>query len=172
MCKKVRIILVVCFLAFTVGCAQIVEPFKVIWGSSTKALEDARGDAISKTYRCSFNDCYDAVLSLARDQKARDKIAEEKRKAQADSDDPENDAPTVQVAQNTFFDVFINNRKKRHIVVMGVPGNVETTEVGIFFSQPTLTTVKLEITSLSSSAKRTLAKIVFNELSLRFSKSQ
>jgi len=67
------------------------------------------------------------------------------------------------------FDVFINNRVKRHIVVMGIAGNVDTTEVGIFFSQPTLTTVKLEVSSLSSNAKRKVAEAVFENLDLHFS---
>ena len=54
---------------------------------------------------------------------------------------------------------------------MGIAGNVETTEVGIFFSQPSLTTVKLEVSSLSSSAKRLVAQVIFDELDLRFSES-
>ena len=71
-----------------------------------------------------------------------------------------------------FFDVFIDNRTKKHIVVMGIPGNVETTEVGIFFSQPSLTTVKLEVSSKSSNAKRKVAEAVFDELNLRFSAAE
>jgi len=158
MCKTISIIFVVCCLAFIGGCAQITEPAKVIWGSSTRALENARVDAISKTYRCSFNDCYDAVLNLARSQEVRDD--------QADS------GPDVKPIKKNYFDVFINNRKKHHIVVMGIEGNVETTEAGIFFSQPSLTTVNIEVTSLSSSAKRKVAQVVFDELDLRFSEAQ
>lgn len=158
--KKMNIICVVCLLVFMTGCAQIVEPVKVIWGSSTRALEHARVDAISQTYKCSLNDCFDAVVSLQRgrdDQMANDQI--------------DNDPAEITVSKG-HFDIFINNRKKHHIVVMGIEGNVETTEVGIFFSQPNLTTVKLEITSLSSSAKRKVAQIVFDELDSRFSKPQ
>ena len=55
------------------------------------------------------------------------------------------------------------------IVVMGIEGNVDTTEVGIFFTQPNLTTVKLEVSSLSSNAKRRVAQVIFDELDLRFS---
>ena len=155
--KKMNVIFAVCCLVFITGCAQITETVKVIWGSSTRALENARVDAISKTYRCGFNDCYDAVLSLARRREARDD--------RADRD------PDVKPVNENHFDVFINNRKKRHIVVMGIKGNVDTTEVGIFFSQPSLTTVKLEVTSLSSSAKRKVAQMIFDKLDLRFSES-
>ena len=158
MFKKMNIILLFCFLLSVLGCAQITETAKVIWGSSTRALEDARVDAISKTYRCSFNDCYDAVLSLARNQETRD--------------DQEDSDSVVKAVDNNYFDIFINNRKKRHIVVIGIKGNVDTTEVGIFFSQPNLTTVNIEVTSLSSSAKRRVAQIVFDGLDLRFSESQ
>ena len=58
------------------------------------------------------------------------------------------------------------------MVAMGIEGNIETTEVGIFFTQPSLTTVKIEVTSLSSSAKRKTAQLIFDELDLRFSESQ
>jgi len=147
--KKLNIISILCLLLCVGGCAQITETAKTVWGSSTRALENARVDAISKTYRCSLSDCFDAVLSLARDAKVAELVAE----------------PVGEGA----FDIFIKNRDKRHIVVMGVEGNVETTEVGIFFSQPTLTTVKLEVSSLSSSAKRKVAQSVFDELDARFS---
>ena len=178
MLKTMKVILLFCFLLSVSGCAQIIEIPKIIWGSSTRALEDARVDALSKTYRCSFNDCYDAVLSFARAkealaQKARDQEArsQEIRAPEAGSDETNSDSD-ITPAHKSYFDIFINNRKKRHIVVMGIEGNVDTTEVGIFFSQPSLTTVKLEISSLSSSAKRRVAQIIFDELDLRFSESR
>ena len=52
---------------------------------------------------------------------------------------------------------------------MGIKGNVDTTEVGIFFTQSNHTTVKLDVSSLSSSAKRKVAEAVFKELDQRFS---
>ena len=172
MCKKPRIIFTICLLAFVMGCAQITEPVKVIWGSSTKALEDARVDAISKTYRCSFTACYDAVLSFARVRKAHaQRILEEEALEEEALDAQDDNNVPAEVVNKNYFDIFINNRKKRHMVVMGIPGNIETTEAGIFFSQPNLTTVKIEVTSLSSSAKRKVAKFVFDELSLRFSEA-
>ena len=123
----------------------MIETAKVIWGSTTRALEEARAEAIAKTYRCSLDDCFDAVVNLARHVKKNEP------------------------AHEGFFDIFINDRKRRHIIVMGIQGNVDTTEVGIFFAQPTLVTVKLEISSLSSSAKRKVAQAVFDELDSHFS---
>ena len=62
--------------------------------------------------------------------------------------------------------------KKKHIIVMGIKGNVDTTEVGIFFTNPNVSTVKLEISSLSSSAKRTVAETLFKELDQQFSPAE
>jgi len=145
---------------------QLQETAKFIWGSSTKNLENARVDAINKTYQCSFNDCYDSVLILARSEPVYIKRYNEEGEEIDDEGnlkvpDPEG-----------YFDVFIDNRAKKHIVVMGIKGNVETTEVGIFFSQPSLTTVKLEVSSLSSNAKRKVAEAIFDELDLHFSAAE
>jgi len=161
--------------------STVSETVKVIWGSSTKALENARDEALTKTYQCSFNDCYDAVLALGRAKRIyRNYRQESQERDDEDSEDGDNEdsedgdnknkekAVDVPIAGGYFY-VFINDRAKRHIVVMGIDGNVDTTEAGIFFSQPTLTTIKLEISSLSSNAKRKVADIVFNELASRFS---
>jgi hypothetical protein len=81
----------------------------------------------------------------------------------------ETDGFIVEQGYTGVFDIFIKDSKKHRLVVMGIAGNVETTEVGIFFTQPTLTTVKIEVSSLSSSAKRTVSEKTFEELDLRFS---
>lgn len=91
------------------GCAQTTEFVKVILGNTTKTLEKERVNAITRTYQCDIDDCFDAVLSLARDQKQLEPRTEK------------------------FFEVFMKNRVKSYIIVMGVAGNIETTEVGIFF---------------------------------------
>ena len=146
-----------CILAAATGCARLMDTPKVIWGSSTRALEEARIDAVSKTYRCSYNDCFDAVLALQLDKK------------NAKPEVTENEDFIVEKPPKGYFDVFIKNRKKGHIVVVGIPGSVDTTEVGIFFSQPTLTSVKIEVSSLSTSAKLNVSERVFQELDLQFS---
>jgi len=145
---------------------QLQETVKFIWGSSTKNLENARVDAINKTYKCSFNDCYDSVLILARSEPVYVK------KYNEEGEEIDDEGNVKAPDPGGFFDVFIDNRAKKHIVVMGIAGNVDTTEVGIFFSQPNLTTVKLEVSSLSSNAKRKVAEAIFEELDLHFSAAE
>jgi len=147
---------------------QLQETAKFIWGSSTKALEDARVNAIEKTYRCSFDNCYDSILTLARPEP----VYMKKYNEEGEEIDDEGKVKVQDPGAEGVFDVFINNRAKKHIVVMGIKGNVETTEVGIFFSQPNLTTVKLEVSSLSSNAKRKVAEAIFDELDLHFSAAE
>src|SRR5438105_841828 len=93
------------------GCSPVVETVKTVWGSSTRALEDARDEAIKKTYHCPYDECFDAVLSLARNE------------------------PSLTPTSPKFFDIFIKDRVKSHIIVMGIKGNVDTTEVGIFLTE-------------------------------------
>ena len=157
-------ILIVAALAFAGGCATLFEPAKTIWGSSTRALEKARADAISRTYQCGLNDCFDAVLTMERKP-----VETKPYQTGSPSDEPGELAEPVPAADTGFFDAFIKDRRKRHIVVIGIQGNVDTTEVGIFFEQTSPTTVKLDVTSLSSSAKRKVAQAVFEALDLRFS---
>lgn len=157
--KKINIILALSFSITFLGCARIIDIPKVIWGSSTRALENARTDAISETYKCSFTDCFDTVLSLKRTKKVYKEVLEDGE-------------VIVKTKRDGKFDIFLKNRKKKHIVVMGIEGNLETTEVGIFFSQPSLTTVKVEVTSLSSNAKRKIAQMIFDLLNSRFSNAQ
>ena len=52
-----------------VGCAHLAEVPKEIWGSSTKALEEARSVSESKTYLGSVDQCLNRVLEIANDKK-------------------------------------------------------------------------------------------------------
>ncbi len=132
--RIITILAVICIFSLS-GCTKVLEPFKTIWGSSTRALETARDQALSKTYFCGFNDCYDAVLKVAQDAK---------------------------------YEIFINDRQKEHIVVMGIKGNVNTTEVGIFFDEIAISQIKIDVSSLSSSAKEKVAQVIFEELDKKF----
>jgi hypothetical protein len=144
--KKVfEFILMLSILLSVEGCAQTTETAKVIWGSSTRALEDARTEAISKTHNSSFNDCFNGVLSLARNEGS-------------------------QPLNKKVFEIFQKDFIKGVIVVMGIKGNVETTEVGIFFMEHGPQMTKVEISSLSRSAKEKVAEAVFAELDRRFNK--
>ena len=138
----VYIILVIAF-CFT-GCGSLSETCKTIWGSSTRKLEEARVDAITKTYKCSYDDCFDVILTLDRNNK--------------------NNLPI----NKKCFEIFLKDRVKGCIVVMGIKGNIKTTEVGIFLSDKRDGFIKLEISSLSSTAKEKVAEWVFKELGSHF----
>ncbi|HBG62438.1 MAG: hypothetical protein A2Y03_06685 [Omnitrophica WOR_2 bacterium GWF2_38_59] len=137
-------LLFIILLVVVSGCANVTETAKVVLGNSTKALEEGRAEAIKKSYACSYQECFYAVLSLAKNE------------------EPE------PLSEKKYFEVFSKKIDKDHIVVMGIPGNVDTTEVGIFFARRSLKSVEIEISSRSSSAKRKVAKAVFKELDLRF----
>ncbi len=161
MFKKIIVSVFICFFSIIFSsCAFVTEVSKTIWGSSTRALENARVEAISQSFRCSVNECFDAVLMIAGQEK------EEKVKA----DDSEEGEEKKETVVKKRFDVFIQNRAKRHIVVMGVVGNVNTTEVGIFLDEIDDGVVKIDISSLSTSAKRKVAKAIFDKLTLQFKK--
>jgi hypothetical protein len=138
------------------GCSRLVETSKTIWGSSTRVLEDARVDSISHSFVCDIDDCFDAVLSMEIVQKDTDVDV-----------DAEADKESEQKPEKPFT-VFIKDRVKSHIIVYGIPGNVDTTEVGIFFARDGSDAIRIDVASLSSSAKQKVADAIFKELSIRF----
>ena len=135
-------------ILFGAGCSNLIsnlfESPKIIWGSSTKELQEARVRAVSKVYKCSFDQCYDAVLSLA--------INEEE----------------LEPFTKKLYEVFLKDPIKGIVVVMGIKGNIDTTEVGIFLTELEDNMLEIDIASSSSSAKRKAVDIVFNELDVRF----
>lgn len=133
---------------FIIGCGSITEVSKTLWGSSVRTLNNQRDEAISKSYVCTFDECFDAVLSL----------------------DQNNDVLEPQTEK--YFDVFLKDRIESHIVVMGIPGQVDTTDAGIFFTPYGTQSYIIEVTSLSTRAKEKVAHAVFAELDLRFQESR
>lgn len=152
-----------------------VETLRVLWGSSTRALEEARVEAVSQTYPCPFNECFDAVLGLGRDFRTPQPLNvqqmfsmggnEEPAEAATPSDDQSSEIPVV---SDDSYCVFIKDRTRKHIVVMDIPGVINTTEVGIFFSNPDEKTTQVEIASLSPLAKERAAEIIFHQLETLF----
>ena len=200
-------IITIIFILSLGGCAVITEPFKVIWGSSTHALEGARDRGISKTYNCDFNSCYDAVLQIVNGVKEKpvnpsviEKPEESNRIPSSTKDLKFSSLVAAQaVLRQSRYVLFINERSRKRMVVMGIPGNVNTTEVGIFFSElltysqpmeqnrtervgrdtdhndPLLlgksvkkSETKIDISSLSSTAKERVAQAIFEELDKKF----
>ena len=120
------------------GCSHVKEFTKKLWGSSTRALEDARIDAIRKSFACRYEDCFDEVLKIVKEE-------------------------------NLY--VFIKDKMREHIVLLEVPGSVDTTEVGIFFTDYDDQT-RVDISSLSEQARITVAGIVFPKLSKVYAEVQ
>ena len=125
--------LILFFISFFAlgGCSGILDTPKTLWGSSTRALEHARAEAISQTFNCSFRECYEAASD------ALNKLG---------------------------YKIFIDDYVHQHLVVMGIPGSVDTTEVGIFFSDIDDKKIRIDISSLSSHAKHTVAEHTFRLL--------
>lgn len=133
-------------------CAAVVlsvagcETFKKVLGTSTAHLQEARKDAITMSFDCSFADCFDSVLTLSRNEYLDEALSGEKP-----------------------FETFQKDRVRGILVVMGIEGNIDTTEVGIFFVELT-NGVRIEVSSLSTSAKEKAAKAIFRELNLKFNR--
>lgn len=108
---------------------------KTFWGSSTRALEKARSNALTKTYDKGYWDCFRTAL----------KIVKKKQLV-----------------------VFKKDEVRGLMVIMGIPGAVNTTEVGVFFVELNDNQTRVEISSLSTIAKRLLAKTLFHEMDVAF----
>ena len=171
--KNIKIYGLVFLLIALAGCASVEETAKKVWGSSTQALDEARVDALVKSFTCSYDDCFQAVLKYANDEKGQNARSYNSygevtlRKTPVENDSLEGDAvkkeDTAMDVVGTY-DVFLKDSAKGHIVVMGIEGNVNTTEAGIFFTRIKPQETKVEISSLSTTAKVRVSDMVFGEL--------
>jgi len=55
------------FLLFLSGCATVLEGAKGVAGISTKALEESRKDAVTKTFNYDYNTCYTKVKAAIKE---------------------------------------------------------------------------------------------------------
>lgn len=163
--KKIKAGFYLCLVFYFCGCSIVSESAKQIWGSSTKALENARKESLSARFSCSWEACFSAVLEYAQ-KDARQLARQDVGFDASDQMSGHNDQQTVTVKN---LDVFIKDRSRRIIVVMGVPGSVDTTEVGVFFTPLKTTSGTLvEVSSLSTSAKTRVSGILFEHLGKEF----
>jgi hypothetical protein len=136
-----KYLLSVCFISlFLAGCSPI-EFYRKIVGTSVQELDRARAEGFSRTYTCSFDQCFDAILTLDR------KLEKDPNKDQREN-----------------FVVYIQSRIRGYIVVMGIQGQVDTTEVAIFMENIDDKTQRIDISSLSTTAKEKVAFLVFSKL--------
>ena len=77
------------------------------------------------------------------------------------------DAAILAFAEKHKYSVFMRDKRCQLTVLMGIPGYVNTTEVGIFLSVVD-GGVRVELSSRSSPAKRAVALKLFSELAEKF----
>ncbi len=70
----------------------------------------------------------------------------------------------LKVIEENHYLIFQKDEVRGHVVVMGIPGYINTTEVGIFFVEISDNEVRIELSSLSTNAKRAVAKALFKGL--------
>ncbi len=64
--------------------------------------------------------------------------------------------------------IFKEDDIKGYFVLMGIKGSVNTTEVGVFFVEENDHQTRVEVSSLSTNAKRIVSKNVFHGLDIHF----
>lgn len=70
----------------------------------------------------------------------------------------------IKAVRESKYHIFIDNKPKATIVLMGIKGSVNTTRVGIFLSELSDGQTKIYVSSLSSNAKRIVAGKIFPHL--------
>jgi len=146
MLNRTKTWIIFLLLPLLASCGTVTETAKVIWGSSTKALEAARVDAPSRTFLCDLDACMDVVEGLT-------------------LEDLDQDPPRLKQ-----FSLFNQDRRTGVLVLMDVPGMIKTTEVGVFFDPlPQDGGVKVDVASRSSHAEQNASDILFAELAKQFS---
>ena len=74
------------------------------------------------------------------------------------------------VAKDNKFHVFSQDEIRGLIVLMNVPGFVDTTEVGVFISPLKSGEFRVEVSSRSVPAKEAVSKIIFEKLERKYFK--
>ena len=179
MSRRNFLILNIFFGLFLSACSSAVETpvevGKTFWGSSTRALEEARTTATIKNFQCDFNECFDEILKLNNPESETLTYVDYEHAGDKPLTLPSMDISSmdnrVETKPRQFY-VFIQDQIKKHLVVIDVPGSVDTTEVGIFFVPLSDKNLRLEVSSLSSRAKKTVSDIVFGVLTEKFGEVQ
>ncbi len=143
--KNIRILILLAGIFHLAACGFVQESAKTVWGSSTRALKQARAQGIRENFSCSPQACFEAVTALT-----------------YSGDKPD-------AGEGKDFRLFKKDPARRYLVVMNVPGNVDTTEVGLFFDPIGRGQTQVEISSLSSVAVTAVGETVFPVLRKRFS---
>jgi len=147
------------------GCAAIQEDAKIIWGSSTMALENERVNSARRTFSCGVQECYDAILAFANNEV---QLVDPYLSTTTPVTLPIDPELSPKLKKNKTLHVFSKNRKRHVIVVMGIPEHVDTTEVGIFLLPAQGGGTLVEISSESTGAKTKVSEMIFQELAKNY----
>jgi len=74
----------------------------------------------------------------------------------------------IHVAGKKNWVIFKKDEIKGYMVIMGVKGCVNTTEIGVFFDEVSDSQTRIQISSLSTNAKRKVARDLFHGLDIAF----
>lgn len=137
-----KLIIILIFISIiSPGCSWVADFPKTAWGSSIRVLSEKRSEAESAVFGCSRDTCFDHVLDMTIVFGAGKEKEDQK------------------------YVLFAKAPDRSFIVVMGVPGGVDTTEVGVFFDTMPDGQTQIQVSSLSSRAKMSVADAVFEKLS-------
>jgi hypothetical protein len=74
----------------------------------------------------------------------------------------------LSVVKKKKYVLFKKDEVRGYMVIMGIPGSVNTTEVGVFFVELNDHQTRIELSSLSSNAKRRLYQGLFHGMDIAF----
>ena len=140
------LISVCCFLSTVLlGCATVKEAAKGFVGVSTQVLEETRKDALRKSFAVDYDSCYAKVKDILR-EKVNVKVKEKE-------------------SENGSY-IYAEDTKKK---MLGIYlSEIDTTPVGIFFTEEGKGHTMVEISSPSTYAKEYMAKRIFNGIETAF----
>ena len=137
---KVLIIGVLVFAS--TGCAFVSEVGKSVWGFSAEVGKTFWGSSIREM-----------------EKRRVDAITRTYHKGYWECMEA-----VLKVIKENNYKIFQKDEVRGYVVVMGIPGYIDTTEVGIFFVEISDHEVRIELSSLSTNAKRAVAKALFKDL--------
>lgn len=152
-----RLIILILSSIYIFGCAWVADFPRTMWGSSVRVLSDRRSEAETQTFSCSKEISFEIVKGMTFPYGAVKKDSEDDEEGDGEGDGGDEDGGK--------FLLFAKDPKMNYLIIMGVPDAVNTTEVGVFFDEVESGQTKVDISSLSSRAKKTVAGIIFTKLS-------
>lgn len=130
--KYLALLIISCFILS--GClGHIIEGTKSIAGVSTKSLEEARSRGVSQVFEADRAVCFDAALSVLKEMGGYIYMQNKKRNIIVAMDLEKNKISNTQETTDIEYDY------------------IDTTQLGVFFSDAGANKTKIELSSLSTS---------------------